>query len=445
MKSWKWILCVMFVVEASCQSPLPPSSPHPDKLGPQNVIKDKVTLSGFSSGGTMASMLQFAYSSLFCGIAVFSHTFYRCGPPTGLVDDYDRVCTTLFNLTDSEMYDPALVHKDIQEYLQLGFIEDPKNLKDKKLYVYSGLRNFLFTPRQSLNILQVYEPYIQNPAKIQTRVQDSVQLLPTINYGVPCNQSAEATEFLGSCGFSGVTEAINFLLSDEFNRTEAFQLFNATRGNLSTFDQTEFTKDLQTHNMDEVGYYYVPPQCQANNTTSGGMPCFLHFYFHGCLTGREFNGPRHIENSGLLELADRKNIVMIFPQAKSSLPENRIGCWDTFGLSGKYYATQQGPQVTAMKRMLDRVLQITPEPVPAASYRSYRARQIALINSTLTDNSTSTTATTSASTTPLSPAILPSSRISRNLLYLPPRPEVSSAAPQRRAGAYQYQYRPNIK
>lgn len=46
------------------------------------------------------------------------------------------------------MYDTAKVHEDIKEYLAMGLIEDPANLKDKRLYVYSGLRNLLFTPSE---------------------------------------------------------------------------------------------------------------------------------------------------------------------------------------------------------------------------------------------------------------------------------------------------------
>ncbi|CAL8080416.1 unnamed protein product [Orchesella dallaii] len=348
------VICINAVVMFAASQ-----NPNQDTLGPMNVIRDKITMSGYSSGGAMAQMLQISYSSLFSGIAVFSHSFYRCGPANGDIDDYDRFCTTLFNFTASQMWDPAMVHLDIQEYFNKSLIEDPKNLKGKRLYVYTGLRNVLFTPRTSLNILGVYEPYIGSLETVLTRVQDATQLLPSNTYGAPCTQNTEETHFIGNCGFSGVTEAINFLLFDNYDRQEAFNKnlnVNVVRGNVSEFNQTEFTKDLVDHNMDEIGYYYLPQQCKQSNT-----PCFLHFYFHGCFVGREFNGPAHIENSGLLEMAERKGIIMIFPQAKSS-PKNKIGCWDTFGVAGKYYATQQGPQVSAMKRMLDKILNLQPTP-----------------------------------------------------------------------------------
>jgi len=56
-----------------------------------------------------------------------------------------------------------------------------------------------------------------------------------------------------------------------------------------------------------------------------------------CFSFREFENATHIVNSGFLEVAEENNIIMVFPQALSSLPENEIGCWDTFGLGGPLY------------------------------------------------------------------------------------------------------------
>jgi len=52
---------------------------------------------------------------------------------------------------------------------------------------------------------------------------------------------------------------------------------------------------------------------------------------------REFNGTDHVVNSGFLELAEVNNLIVVFPQVLSNPPENRIGCWDTYGLTGQLY------------------------------------------------------------------------------------------------------------
>ena len=67
--------------------------------------------------------------------------------------------------------------KKIRRYHSEGLIDDPHNLRGKSLYVYTGLRNSLFTPEQSLRVLQIYEPYIQDPQKVRTRVQDAALVL----------------------------------------------------------------------------------------------------------------------------------------------------------------------------------------------------------------------------------------------------------------------------
>jgi poly(3-hydroxybutyrate) depolymerase len=85
--------------------------------------------------------------------------------------------------------------------------------------------------------------------------------------------------------------------------------------------------------MDSQGYIYVPRHCHRQR-------CYLHFYFHGCLNGREFNGTDHIVNSGYLDVAEANNLIIVFPQAISSM-ENMVGCWDTYGLTSGLYGNTQ--------------------------------------------------------------------------------------------------------
>ncbi|CAG7662111.1 unnamed protein product [Allacma fusca] len=297
-----------------------------------NIYPQWITISGFSSGGSFAQQMQISYSSIFSGIAVFSHTYYRCGPATGVQADYDNVCTRLGNRTDSELYDTNNVLTDIQNYYDQDLIDNPINIRNKRLYVFAGTRNPLFTTDMSLRILQVYEPLIQNTESVHTRVMEAQLLLPTVDFGAPCQESAESNLFLGSCGISGAYEALQFLLGDVVKKPSRVQRTELQR--LREFDQTEFLYGFTgRHDMDTVGYYYVPSRCEY-------IKCLLHFYFHGCLTGREFNGTSHIVNSGYLEVAELSNIIMVFPQAVSS-EGNEIGCWDTYGFTGLQYGNKK--------------------------------------------------------------------------------------------------------
>jgi len=122
------------------------------------------------------------------------------------VDDYDRACTKLFNA--SALYSVDNVHEEIRNYHAQRLIDDPKNLDSKKLYLYTALRNFLFSPGtiytrrlsyfhvftwskriiiydcilaqmtdQSLSVIRLFETYIKNPKQIMNRVQDAQLVL----------------------------------------------------------------------------------------------------------------------------------------------------------------------------------------------------------------------------------------------------------------------------
>ncbi|CAL8074274.1 unnamed protein product [Orchesella dallaii] len=358
------ILILAFTVNHSS----PQTGGIPVRLGNYRVNRNFITLSGFSSGGSFAQQLYLSYSSLIHGIAVFSHTYYRCGPVTSRQEEYDNACTKLGNRRVSELYDPNNALNDIQNYYAQRLIENPANLVNKPLYVYAGTRNWLFTADMSLRILQVFEPHIRNPKVIRTVVQDANLTLPTARADFPPCSGPQNSLQLGNCGLSGPLDALQFLLGEPAIRQPA----TAVRLEpLLTFDQSEFFYGASStrYDMDSVGYLYVPRICGSNQ-----VDCLIHFYFHGCSVGRQFTGEDHIRNSGYLEVAETNGIIMVFPQAIASA-ENDIGCWDSYGFTGSLYATQRGSQVTAVRNMISRILREDSSPTQAPQLLQSESRR----------------------------------------------------------------------
>ena len=86
------------------------------------------------------------------------------------------------------------------------------------------------------------------------------------------------------------------------------------------------------------------------------MPqCALHLVLHGCAMSAEVVGTDFIEQSGYLPWADANDIVLAFPQVKSSMSEplNPHGCWDWWGYTGDEYRLRTGKQMLVLTEWID--------------------------------------------------------------------------------------------
>jgi hypothetical protein len=120
-------------------------------------------------------------------------------------------------------------------------------------------------------------------------------------------------------------------------------------GSVVAFDQTEFFPPGGTLGLGAVGYAYVPASCAA------GAPCRVHVVFHGCKQTPEDIGDTYVRHAGYNRWADSNGLIVLFPQAKAEFLGNPNGCWDWWGYGGAGYATKAGPQMTAVRAMLDRL------------------------------------------------------------------------------------------
>jgi poly(3-hydroxybutyrate) depolymerase len=66
-----------------------------------------------------------------------------------------------------------------------------------------------------------------------------------------------------------------------------------------------------------------------------------------------------IRDAGYNRWAANNNIIVLYPQTKASTA-NPNGCWDFWGYSGLSYYTRNGPQMRAIKAMVDRLIGQSP-------------------------------------------------------------------------------------
>ncbi|HET9044902.1 MAG TPA: hypothetical protein VFN70_17220, partial [Burkholderiales bacterium] len=88
--------------------------------------------------------------------------------------------------------------------------------------------------------------------------------------------------------------------------------------------------------------------------------------FHGCRQSVEAIGERFVREAGYNRWADTNRLIVLYPQTISrngwgmaglrwSFVFNPRGCWDWWGYTGNQYMTRSGPQIAAVKAMVDRL------------------------------------------------------------------------------------------
>jgi poly(3-hydroxybutyrate) depolymerase len=151
--------------------------------------------------------------------------------------------------------------------------------------------------------------------------------------------------YVASCGY----DAARALLEHLYGPLGA-EPATANLAALQSFDQRGYAAAADSVSFADQGWLYVPATCRQGGTP----PCRLHVVFHGCKQGATEVGDAFVRRSGYLDAAEAGHIVLLFPQLKPTVrPLNPLGCWDWWGYEGADYATKNGPQIEAVRAMVD--------------------------------------------------------------------------------------------
>jgi poly(3-hydroxybutyrate) depolymerase len=299
----------------------------------------EVTVSGISSGGAMAVQAHVAFSATFRGAAIFAGAAYDCAQ--GNVALAIGRCQEA--LTASEIPVAELV-ATTRAYAAQGLVDDTANLAASRVYLFSGTLDQ--TVRQpGMDAARDYYLNFVAPA--------NVTYVNTVAAGhgwvSPLGQvlcPLQASPYVNDCQI----DPQQVFLSMFYGALQPRQV-GALTGTLQPVEQAEFLddRDPAAHSMDANGWLYVPADCRR------GAPCRVHVAFHGCNQSYSKIGDQFMRQANLNEWADTNRIVVLYPQAVATPPTNGLGCWDWWGYDSPAYATRDGPQLRAVKRMVDRL------------------------------------------------------------------------------------------
>ncbi len=302
------------------------------RLGSYSIEAKSTTISGISSGAFMATQMEIAFSRTIFGAGTIAGGIYGCAE--GSSQTAQTTCMAL----PKNIQVPKYINQ-AKKLAESGQIDDLKYLADHRLYIFAGTKDTLVNPLGSTKLKEFYKDFVDAINIQLTNQVEAVHGFPTLEYGNPCN--VQTTPWIINCGFDTAGEILKTMYGELQPRGEA------VKSHLHQFSQEEFaTSDSSLY---ASGWIYVPSACEQ------GESCKLHVALHGCAMNPDSIKDQFVLHAGYNEWAETNQIIILYPQAEKIRATNPYGCWDWYGYTGKNYATRNGPQMIALKMMIDRV------------------------------------------------------------------------------------------
>lgn len=295
-------------------------------------LEQQITLSGVSSGGYMAGQYHQAFAEEVKGVAMLA-----AGPVYCAQNDISQALT---HCMANELAAPDLtvLEKRLTTLREQGLLAPLSAVSNSRVWIFSGSADKTVLPKVSAALASQYANWLA-PAQLQV-VNDLpfAHHFPTDQPNLAACDKSESP-FLASCDYDAAGKLLSHLLGKTLTRA------TQPSGQLYKLNQQQLAPSSQGQ-LAEFAYAYIPTACQQGTT------CQLHVSFHGCRQDASQIGEDYVTKTGLNAYADINQLVILYPQVEKSAL-NPFGCWDWWGYSGANYLSKEGPQLNAVKQLVD--------------------------------------------------------------------------------------------
>lgn len=236
-------------------------------------------------------------------------------------------------------------------------IDDYRNMARQKVYMISGTSDSTVSVSVMNQLYKYYVTdgkFIPEANVVYKKDLKAAHTFPT-DFDSTGNNACGSTSspYVSNCGFDGAGAILSHIYGTLKPRNNG-----VLTGKFVQFNQAEFLPNSRTYGMDDKAWVYVPASCEK------GEVCKLHIAYHGCVQGYEKIGDKYVKNTGYNRWADTNNFIILYPQAVSTSTRefsnraafpNMNGCWDWIGWYGNDFDVKSGKQLSAMKKMIDRI------------------------------------------------------------------------------------------
>jgi len=325
-KKWKtWAAAAVMAWSAQAATaavPLPALGANPAE----------VSVSGLSSGGFMAVQLHVAYSATFKrGAGVVAGGPYYCAE--GSVLNATGRC-----MTHSSSIPVSTLVSTTNNWAASGAIDPVSNLTGSKVYLFSGTSDNTVKQAVMDDLKTYYQSFVPTANTVYKNNIGAGHAMVTDDAGSAC--STTAAPYINNCGFDLAGEILQHLYGPLSPRNNG-----ALGGTFTEFSQGEFAGGS---GLASTGWIYTPAACAAGS----GNSCRVHLVLHGCKQNYTDVGDQYVKKTGYNRWADTNNIILVYPQTSTAATNS---CWDWWGYGSVNYAKKSGPQMAALKAMMNRL------------------------------------------------------------------------------------------
>lgn len=297
------------------------------------IDKTQTTLSGLSAGGFMAVQMHVAYSAAFAkGVGVVAGGPFYCAEGS-VVNATGRCMVTPASIPTSTLVNTT------NTWAGQGLIDPVANMQASKVYLFSGTLDSVVKTGSMDALRTYYNSFVPAANVVYKKDIAAEHAMVTDDYGNGC--STKGAPYISDCNFDLAGAMLQHLYGPLNARNNAA----LPTGNFVEFNQSQF---ISNHGMATTGWAYIPQACQAGGTET----CRLHVVLHGCKQNISDVQQQYVRNTGYNRWADSNNIVMLYPQTSTAATNS---CWDWWGYDSANYSKKSGPQMAAIKAMVDQV------------------------------------------------------------------------------------------
>ena len=308
-----------------------------------NIDKTQTSVSGLSSGGFMAAQLHVGYSATFAkGAGIVAGGPFYCAEGS-IVNATGRCMASPAGIPTSTLVNTT------NSWASAGSIDPVANLQGSKVYLFSGSIDSTVKTGVMDALKTYYNSFVPSANVVYKKDIAAEHAMITDDFGSAC--STKGSPYINDCNF----DLAGAMLAHIYGTLNPRNSGALPEGNFVEFNQSQF---ITNHGMAPTGWAYIPQACTA------GAQCRLHVVLHGCQQNVSLVQQKYVRNTGYNRWADSNNMVMLYPQTSTAATNS---CWDWWGYDSANYAKKSGPQMAAIKAMVDQLSAggtSTPPPPP---------------------------------------------------------------------------------